>query len=256
MGKVYEKCAHFGEAARYYQSRREPWAKEGWLRVKTAQLNEFKTRHEFDKASQIEKEIFFAKMERGGLDLADEFNREQTEILIEIDKVRKNKELTAKEKQVSYVATIAYYLEKHVPANLKLVKPPFTVELPVQFSLLLVKAESLPALGADVPSYELADIAKAIEVRGHGWVERVAELEEAVKRKKECFDGIKAVSNGIKCLCLSLEEGRKAKEGMEISYHDISKKYLDSNYFSLRDSDSKTGNPHEWKNFVQAATKN
>lgn len=256
MGKVYEKCAHFGEAARYYQSRREPWAKEGWLRVKTAQLNDFKTRREFDKASQIEKEIFLAKLERGGLDLADEFDKEQTEILMEIYKVKNNKELATKEKQVSYVATIAYYLQKHVPANLKLVKPPFTEDLPVQFSLLLVKAESLPLFEAEVPSYKLEDIAVAIEIRGHGWVEKAAELEEAIKRKKDCFDGIRAMSKGIKCLCLTLEESRKAKEGMEISYHDVSKKYLDSYYFSLRDSASKTGNPHEWENFVQATTKN
>ena len=250
MGKVYEKCAYFGEAARYYKSRPEGWARDGWLRVKYAQLDSFKKRRELDNAAQIEREIFLTRAEAGGMNLEDEFYKEHIEILRETDKVKNNQELSTREKNAQYVATVAYYLQKYVPANLKLVKPPFIADLPMQFSLLLVKEDSLSVLAAGVPSYKLEDITVAIEVRGHGWVEKADELEDAIKRKKDCFDGIKAKNKGMKCLYLTLEERRKTKDGT--SYHALSKKFLGSDYFSLRDSTTKMMNPHEWENFVHS----
>ena len=251
MGKVYEKCARFEEAAIYYRSRQETWAKEGWMRVKNAQVDFFKKRKEFDKAAQIEKEIFQARLAQGSVTLTDEFNREQTEILRETDKI-KNKELSTREKHDQYVEIIATYLQIHVPKNLKLVKPPFITDLPTQFTLLLVKQQSVLSSQNNGLLYRLEDIVTAVEIRGHGWVEKADELEDAIKQKKASFDEIKA-NKGITCLYLTLEERRKPKEGMETSYHSLSKKYLASNYFSLRDSSTRIENPHEWENFVKMA---
>ena len=60
MGAVYEKCASFSEAALYYKSRfPEPWAQEGWIRVKTAHKNFYKKRRDFERVKRIEEEIIF-----------------------------------------------------------------------------------------------------------------------------------------------------------------------------------------------------
>jgi hypothetical protein len=58
MGLVYEKCATFVDAARYYESYiNERWAQEGWLRVKSAHCDYYKQRHDFDKVERINLEI-------------------------------------------------------------------------------------------------------------------------------------------------------------------------------------------------------
>jgi hypothetical protein len=58
MGLVYEKCATFVDAARYYESYiNERWAQEGWLRVKSAHCDYYKQRRDFDKAERINLEI-------------------------------------------------------------------------------------------------------------------------------------------------------------------------------------------------------
>ena len=251
MGKVYEKCAHFEEAAIYYLSRQGTWAREGWLRVKNSQVEFFKKRKEFDKAAQIQKEIFQTRLSQGSINLTEEFNKEQTDLLRETDKI-KIKDLSTREKHDQYVEIVASFLQIHVSENLKLVKPPFITDLPSQFSLLLIKQLSSSSSQNDGLFYRLEDIVTAIEIRGHGWVEKADELEDAIKQKKASFDEIKA-SKGINCVYLTLEERRKPKEGMDNSYHSLSKKYLASNYFSLRDSSTRIENPHEWENFVKMA---
>ena len=250
MGKVYEKCAHFTEAARYYKSRTEVWAKERWLRVKQNQLDSFRAKRELEKVAQIEREIFLSRFENGGSGLSD-FFKEHVELLRETDKAKYNQELNNYEKNAKYVDAVANYLQKYVPANLKLVRRPFNVELPHQFSLLLVKSESQPTMSDNVPSYDLKDVNTAIEVRGHGWVEKTDDLEDAIRSKKSVFDDLKA--KGVRCIYLTLEERRKVKEGT--NYYALSKKYLSQDYFSLRDSGAeKSLNIDEWENFVRAIT--
>ncbi len=58
MGIAYEKCATFVDAARYYESFiQEPWAREGWLRVKLAHRDFYGQRREFEKAERLDSEI-------------------------------------------------------------------------------------------------------------------------------------------------------------------------------------------------------
>lgn len=58
MGLVYEKCAGFSEAIRYYESYiHERWAQEGWLRVMSAYRDSFKQIGDFRNAQKIEDDI-------------------------------------------------------------------------------------------------------------------------------------------------------------------------------------------------------
>jgi hypothetical protein len=58
MGTAYEKCANFVDAARYYESYiQEPWARDGWLRVKIAHREFYSQSREYEKAERIDSEI-------------------------------------------------------------------------------------------------------------------------------------------------------------------------------------------------------
>lgn len=58
MGTAYEKCANFVDAARYYESYiQEPWARDGWLRVKIAHREFYCQSREYEKAERIDSEI-------------------------------------------------------------------------------------------------------------------------------------------------------------------------------------------------------
>jgi tetratricopeptide (TPR) repeat protein len=62
MGLAYEKCASFAEAALYYESKfPEQWARDGWIRVKTAHRDFYNQRREFERAGRIESEILHRK---------------------------------------------------------------------------------------------------------------------------------------------------------------------------------------------------
>jgi tetratricopeptide (TPR) repeat protein len=66
MGIIYEKCASFSEAALYYESRfPEQWARDGWLRVKTAHRDFYLQRREFERAERIRSEILQKKASNG-----------------------------------------------------------------------------------------------------------------------------------------------------------------------------------------------
>jgi len=66
MGLVYEKCAAFVDAPRYYESYvHERWAREGWLRVKSMHRDFYSHRRNFEKAERIDEEIRRRKREWG-----------------------------------------------------------------------------------------------------------------------------------------------------------------------------------------------
>jgi hypothetical protein len=167
-------------------------------------------------------------------------DKEQIEIIRATNQIKYNPKLSKKEKNMQYVDILFNYIEKHVPTGYRLIKPQSDYGLPQQFSLFIVKATP--------NNLTIKEIVTAIEVRGHGWVEKADDLIDAIDTKKKVYDEI-ASKYRIKCLYFTLEERRKVKDGH--NYHHLSKQHL-GNFFSLRDSSTENLNFREWENFVKA----
>ena len=183
-----------------------------------------------------------------------DLQREQSEILDVVDSMKLQGRTKGWSKYYGDVVCriVAYYLNKHLPSNLKVVGPnAYIVGFPTEFDLLVANTKA--KLVKFTNAYPADQVYCVIEVKTQGIRSKLDIFSAVVGRIRDNFQSVVKTNSNLKCTYIAIGEASPAQESSKsFNFVKETRKALEPfPFFVLRNSRNEEPYEGQWESFVK-----